>query len=205
MPMIRQGWCLHRELIGGSFGLTSIAISAPSTSIAKGTTDQFWSTAILVAMSSPLPPRYVLIFKTLSLTLSAEFTLVSHPQASPSASLLGLRPRTKRSTIVKKNCLVLSLSVALGCAMARADVIDIAFDHSSETGSPGDTLRFFGTLTNPGSDTVFLNSDSLNLSGFPLSSITDLFANTPLSLAGGAHTGDIELFDVAIPSVLPEQ
>lgn len=87
--------------------------------------------------------------------------------------------------------------------MARADVVDIAFDHSSQTGSPGDTLKFFGTLTNTSSDTVFLNSDSLNLSGFPLSSITDLFANTPLLLAGGAHTGDIELFDVAIPSVFP--
>jgi hypothetical protein len=104
---------------------------------------------------------------------------------------------------VKKNCLVLCLSIALGCAMARADVIDIAFDHSSQTGSPGDTLVFFGTLTNTGSDTVFLNSDSLNLSGFPLSSITDLFANVPLSLAGGANSGDIKLFDIVIPNAFP--
>jgi len=102
-----------------------------------------------------------------------------------------------------KNCLVLCLSVAIGCAMARADVVDIAFDHSSQTGSPGDTVKFFGTLTNTSSDTVFLNSDSLNLSGFPLSSITDLFANAPLSLAGGANSGDIELFDAVIPNAFP--
>jgi len=102
-----------------------------------------------------------------------------------------------------KNCLVLCLSVAICCAMARADVVDIAFDHSSQIGPPGDILKFFGTLTNTSSDTVFLNSDSLNLSGFPLSSITDLFANTPLLLAGGASSGDIELFDVAIPNAFP--
>jgi hypothetical protein len=104
---------------------------------------------------------------------------------------------------VKKSCFAFFLSVAFGCAMAQADVIGIVFDHPSQTGSPGDTLQFFGTLTNPGADTIFLNGDTLNLSGFPQSSITDLFANTPLSLSPGTTSGDIELFDIMIPNAFP--
>ena len=87
--------------------------------------------------------------------------------------------------------------------MARADTIGIAFDNASQTGSPGDTLQFFGTLTNTGADTVFLNGDDINLSGFPASAITDLFGNTPVSLNSGANSGDIELFDVTIPTGFP--
>jgi hypothetical protein len=50
---------------------------------------------------------------------------------------------------------------------------------------------------------VFLNGDSINLSGFPPTAITDLFANTPPSLNPGANSGDIELFDVTIPGGFP--
>ena len=104
---------------------------------------------------------------------------------------------------MKKSCLVLFLSVVFGCAMARADTIGIVFDNASQTGSPGDTLQFFGTLTNTGSDTVFLNSDDINLSGFPPAAINDMFANTPLSLDPGTNSGDIELFDVTIQTGFP--
>jgi hypothetical protein len=101
---------------------------------------------------------------------------------------------------VKKSCLVLFLGAAFSCAMARADTIDIVFDRPLQTGSPGDTLQFFGTLTNASSDTVFLNSDGFSLAGLP---IIDMFGNTPLSLDPGTNSGDIELFDVAIPNAFP--
>jgi hypothetical protein len=87
--------------------------------------------------------------------------------------------------------------------MARADTIGIVFDHSSQTGSPGDTLQFFGTLTNTSSDTVFLNSDGFSLAGLPTGSFLDMFGNTPFSLDPGTNSGDIDLFDVAIPNGFP--
>jgi hypothetical protein len=108
---------------------------------------------------------------------------------------------------VKKSGLIFFFSVAFGCVMARADTVDIVFDHGSQTGSPGDTLQFFATLSNPSSDTVFLNFYGINLSGLPQSSIvndlTFFFTNVPISLAPGANSGDIELFDIAIPNAFP--
>jgi hypothetical protein len=108
---------------------------------------------------------------------------------------------------VKKSCIAFFLSVAFGCAMARADTIDIVFDHASQTGSPGDTLQFFATLTNPSADTIFLNSYKLNLGGLPQSSIINdlafFFANVPISLGPHGTSGDIELFDIQIPNAFP--
>jgi hypothetical protein len=84
---------------------------------------------------------------------------------------------------------------------SRADIF-IAFDDPGQTGSPGQTLQFFGTITNTGSDPdpVYLNSDSFNFALSGLSyTLTDQFFNTvPVSLAGGASSGDIELFDITL-------
>lgn len=104
---------------------------------------------------------------------------------------------------MKKSCFACFLSVAFGCAMARADVLEIVLDEPSQTGSPGDTLQFFGTLTNASADTIFLTGDTLTLPGFPQGSIVDLFGNTPISLSQGANSGDIELFDITIPNGFP--
>ncbi|HKE25431.1 MAG TPA: PEP-CTERM sorting domain-containing protein [Bryobacteraceae bacterium] len=97
--------------------------------------------------------------------------------------------------------LVIVLFSAMG---ARADTIDIVFDSPTLTGSPGDTLAFFGTLTNSTGIPVYLNSDNFNLSGLPFSSVNDLLNNVPLFLDSSgspAYTsGDIELFDITIPS-----
>jgi len=87
---------------------------------------------------------------------------------------------------------------AVGC---RADIV-IAFDDPSQAGSPGQMLQFFGTITNTGSDPdpVYLNSDSFNFALSSLSyTLTDQFFSTvPASLAGGASSGDIELFDITL-------
>jgi hypothetical protein len=61
-------------------------------------------------------------------------------------------------------------------------------------------LEFDGTLTNTGSETVFLNGDNLNLARFPPGSLAGTpFFNEPVSLDGGDSTSDMELFDISIP------
>jgi PEP-CTERM motif len=87
-------------------------------------------------------------------------------------------------------------------AVSQAASISIILDDPSQTGSPGDTLHFLGTITNidtnAGDSPFFLNLDSLNLA---LSDAVpnDLFlANVPIDLAEGASSGDIELFDYTL-------
>jgi len=87
---------------------------------------------------------------------------------------------------------------ALAVAGARAD-INITFDNAAQSGLPGATLQFFGTIDNTGFNTVFLNADSLNLAGGSDFTTNDLFfTNAPISVAAGGSSGDIELFDVTI-------
>jgi hypothetical protein len=94
---------------------------------------------------------------------------------------------------------ILALAL-LSAGAASADTITITLDSATLSGSPGDTLQFFGTLTNTTADTVFLNDDNLNLSGFPLSSLDGTpFFNEPLSLDAGVSSSDMELFDITIP------
>lgn len=96
------------------------------------------------------------------------------------------------------NILVLA---ALAAAGASAGVV-VVFDNSNQTGNPGGTLQFFGVISNTGSDTVFLNSDTLTLPGLSFT-IADQFLNyVPVSLDGGLSSGDIELFDVTLSNPL---
>lgn len=90
---------------------------------------------------------------------------------------------------------------ALSAIPAMAD-ITIIFDQPNQMGQPGQTLEFFGTITNTGRDTVFLNSDNPTL-GSPSLTLEDLFfSNVPISLDPGQSSGDIELFDVMISNPL---
>ena len=98
------------------------------------------------------------------------------------------------------NLLALAALVAAG---ARADIV-ITLDDPNQTGNPGETLNFFGTITNTSSDTdpadaIYLNGDSLNLA-LTDATINDNFfaADFPISLAGGQSSGDIDLFDVVL-------
>jgi len=86
-----------------------------------------------------------------------------------------------------------------------AGTITITLDNPNQTGSPGDTLQFFGTVTNTGTDTdpadaFYLNFDSLGLSlSDPSYTAADNFGDFPaFSLLGGDSTGDIDLFDITL-------
>jgi hypothetical protein len=90
---------------------------------------------------------------------------------------------------------------ALAAAGAQADFM-ISFDDPNQSGYPGQTLEFFGTIANISADPdpVYLNADTFN---FAMSSasytLVDQFFNTvPFSLDGGEQSPDIELFDVTL-------
>ena len=91
---------------------------------------------------------------------------------------------------------------ALAVGGARAD-INIAFDDPNQIGAAGQTLNFFGTITNtdsPGSQPVYLNIDSLNFGLNSATVVDNFFTNVPFSLAAGASSGDFDLFDVTLGS-----
>ena len=96
------------------------------------------------------------------------------------------------------NILVLA---ALATAGARADIL-VVFDNPYQTGHPGDTLQFFGVISNTGSDTVFLNGDDLTPTGISFTITDQFFTNVPWSLDEGSSSGDIELFDVTVSNPL---
>lgn len=93
--------------------------------------------------------------------------------------------------------------MAMGAAGARGGII-IQFSQPNQTAIPGQTLQFFGNLTNDGSEPgrVYLNGDSLNLElSIGSYSFTDLFFSTvPLFLDAGESSGDVELFEVTLDS-----
>jgi hypothetical protein len=95
-----------------------------------------------------------------------------------------------------------SILVLAACSMAAAHAeVVVLLDTPDQTAVPGTTLQYFGTITNSDpTNAVYLNGDSLTLSA-PDGDFTvnDLFfSNVPISLDGGANSGDIELFDVTI-------
>ena len=95
----------------------------------------------------------------------------------------------------------------LASAGARADIIisniTISLDNPNQIGNPGETLDFTGTITNTDSNlddpAIFLNSDTPDFVGPSDAVLVDNFlANVPASLAPGATSGDIDLFDIAL-------
>jgi hypothetical protein len=100
---------------------------------------------------------------------------------------------------IKSRLMVALATVMISVASAHAGTLTITFDTPDQIGNVGDTLQYFGTITNNSASTIFLNSDSLNLAGDPSDfSITDDFGNTPFSIDAGQTSTDIELFDVTI-------
>ena len=100
-----------------------------------------------------------------------------------------------RHTLVLTSLLVLLLS-----NMGRANAqLTFTLSPDTLTGAPGDTLMFFGTVTNSGSTTVFVNTDNVNLTGMGLTlDDNPFFMNVPQILNAGDTSGRVELFDVAI-------
>ena len=108
-----------------------------------------------------------------------------------------------------KTLLCTLMLATLGAAAAKADSVTITFVAPNQIAYPGETLQFFGTITNDTNTTLYLNSDDPNLSdpsGVSFSLDDLFFSNVPISLAPegqpGASSGVIELFDIVASSPL---
>src|SRR5581483_10901591 len=89
------------------------------------------------------------------------------------------------------------------CLPASADLFSIVLQPVLLQGAPGAMVSFSGTLTNNTESDLYLNLDSLNLTGLDPSSIDDTpwFLNTPSGfLDPNGTTGVIGLFNIAIPT-----
>lgn len=93
---------------------------------------------------------------------------------------------------------------ALGAGVSQAGII-AQLDQTSLTGSPGDTLMFNVTLTNPSTtDQIWLNGIGSTASSMYLTIDTSPFnTNAPFYLDPLASSGPFELFDVTIAPGTP--
>jgi hypothetical protein len=97
-----------------------------------------------------------------------------------------------------------SFAIGVGfCAtapQARADTLFISIAPDTLTGNPGDTLKFFGTLTNTTASTVFIAGDTFVFSAGTLDD--SLFLLGPATLGPNETSGSFEMFDVTITANL---
>jgi hypothetical protein len=95
---------------------------------------------------------------------------------------------------------LLLLAMAAGCQ--AGPVLTVAFSPATEPGSPGNTVPFSGSLINNTGSTVFINSDTVTLTGFPPSALDDspFLTNAPISLGPDAATGVFTFLNVTIPN-----
>ena len=77
----------------------------------------------------------------------------------------------------------------LGTVAAKADTVTITFDQPVQGAVPGETVEFFGTITNNSSSTIFLNSDDFTLAGLSLTVDDQFFSTVPISLAPSGQVG----------------
>jgi hypothetical protein len=94
-------------------------------------------------------------------------------------------------------------ALLLSPARSQASTINFTLTQSSQSGAPGDTLVFDGTLSNPGTTPVSLAGDNLTTQAtFLVGNDSAFINNTPVSLAPSGSPGDsvgpVELFDVTI-------
>lgn len=106
--------------------------------------------------------------------------------------------RNKQAKLLTR--IIVGVVAALSCSLSvRADTLNVSFATPDQTGSPGDTLVFFGTISNPGSTQIFINSDNLSTGQpFLIGDDSKFISDTPASLAAGANTGNVDLFSVMI-------
>jgi hypothetical protein len=102
---------------------------------------------------------------------------------------------------MKKLLSILALALCVSAIPAHATPITISLSNPNQTGNIGQTLQFFGVITNNSGAIVNLNTDDLILN-VPGVTLTDLFNdNVPFSLDAsgpGASSGLIELFDITL-------
>jgi hypothetical protein len=95
---------------------------------------------------------------------------------------------------------LLPIFFAIATACHGADVLTVTFSPSTKTGLPGDTVPFFGTLTNTTNGVLNLDGVSILFPAGPTIDENPFFANTPPSLAAFESTGLVELLDVLLPN-----
>lgn len=106
----------------------------------------------------------------------------------------------KRVKLVTRVIVGVMAALALSLT-AHADTLNLSLTTPNQTGSPGDTLVFFGTISNPTAATFFLNGDNLSTNPGPpfLNGNGSAFLlDTPPSLGAGGSTGNVDLFSVMI-------
>ncbi|BDC48950.1 hypothetical protein F183_A12660 [Bryobacterales bacterium F-183] len=88
-------------------------------------------------------------------------------------------------------------------ALSAAADVSVVFDTPNQTWQPGQTLSFYGTIYNNGPDVVEVNSFNYNLVS-PPGTLINFFSqlNFP-TIAAGANTGSVLLFDVEILQPYP--
>ena len=92
----------------------------------------------------------------------------------------------------------LLLMLIAGLGSLQAGSLLVVLSSPSQTGAPGDLLKFLGTMANVSpTDTIFLNSiASTSGTGNLNPDVGPFFVNAPLFLAPGDGTGLFEIFDV---------
>jgi len=104
------------------------------------------------------------------------------------------------------NLLIVSLGIAgllLTGPAAMADTV-LTLDSPFQIGT-GPVFAFYGTITNTGDSTVFLNGDSFTVLDAALTYDDSdyFFVNAPLSLDPSGTSGDIELFTITVADGTP--
>jgi hypothetical protein len=113
--------------------------------------------------------------------------------------------KPKRAKVLGMASLVMCLLALVVASAARGDSGDVDLTLSGVSGAPGSEVTVYGTITNSGSDDVYLNSENFTLGSSYLSNgdVTDFFVNAPLSLAPDSNSGLIALFTFEIASGTP--
>jgi len=91
-------------------------------------------------------------------------------------------------------------------AQLHAGSLLVLLSRPTQTGAPGATLQYFGTMTNVSTtDTIFLNSIASTSASSDLSiDVSPFFVNAPLFLSPGDVTSLFEIFDVTIDPAAPD-
>jgi len=113
--------------------------------------------------------------------------------------------KSKRIKVLGMTSLFMCL-LAMVASAARGDSGGVDLTLSSVSGAPGSEVTVYGTISNTGSDDVYLNSENFTLGSstyFSNGDVTDFFLNAPLSLGPDSNSGLIALFTFEIASGTP--
>lgn len=114
------------------------------------------------------------------------------------------RTAATRRSIALLSGLVTLLALLLANAAPAKAQLSFTLLNDYLAGNAGDTLSYQATLTNHGTEEVFLNGDFFNLLGDDLTvDDSPFFTNFPLSLGAGESFTD-EMFTVTIGPTTPQ-